>query len=127
MLPEWMVAVVVATVPFVVVFALLAWAGRRQALRRDAVAQQIALIDRIHARLGAVAAPVVRRRRGGWQVRIAVPFERPAVTQILLAIVREILAPPDGPRRSLEIIVTRQADTKPVGAGAVRWESVSCT
>ena len=61
--------------------ALLAWTSRRERLRGEVVARQIALTDAVHERLGAVIAPVVRRRRrGGWQVRIAVRFERPAVT-----------------------------------------------
>jgi hypothetical protein len=119
--------VLVAVMPFAVVFGLLAWTGRRRRLRHDAELRQIALIDRIHARLGAVAAPVVRRRRDGWQVRIAVPSDCPAVARALLAVVRDSFAPAVGRRGALEIIVTRQADGKPAGGGPVRWESLSCT
>jgi hypothetical protein len=82
----------------------------------------------VHERLGAVAAPVVRRDRRRWHVCMAVPFERPAVIEALLAIVRETLAPRDGDRRSLEIVLTRQprrSATPPAGGRDVRKESLS--
>jgi hypothetical protein len=92
------------------VLGLLAWTSRRERLRGEGVARQIALTDAVHERLGAVVAPVVRsRRRGGWQVRIAVPFERPAVTEALLAIALEAFAPLSHDPRSVEIILTRQS------------------
>lgn len=121
--------IVVAAVPFLVVFVLFAWIDRRRGLRGDVQVRQIALIDRIHERLGAVAAPVLRRRRDGWQVRIAVPFDRPTVTKALLAIVLESLALRDDHGHSLEIIVTRQPPVReaPRGAGGVRLESLPCT
>ena len=125
-----LIGVLVATAPFVVVFALLAWANDRERRRREALARQIALTDNVHQRLGAVAAPLVRRRRRGWQVRIAVPFERPAMTEAVLAIVVEAFAPRGCDQRSLEIVLTRQPDTpppKPAGARGVRLESLSWT
>jgi len=60
-------AVIIALVPFAALIAALAWTNRRERLRRDVHARQVALTDSIHERLGAVAAPVVRRRRRGWQ------------------------------------------------------------
>jgi hypothetical protein len=125
-----LLGVLVAIAPFVGLIGLLAWTSWRERLRRDAQARQIALTDSIHERLGAVAAPVVRRRHRGWQVRIAVPFERPATTEALLAIVMEAFALPDGDRRSLEIVLTPQLHTPattPAGAREVRWESASWT
>lgn len=65
--------ILVATAPFVIVFALLAWTSRRERLRRDVQTRRVALTDSVHERLGAVAAPVVCRRRRGWQVTVAVP------------------------------------------------------
>ena len=103
---------VIATSPFGVVFGLLAWAGHRERRRRDLTARQIALTDGIHERLGAVAAPVVRRGRHCWQVRIDAPFERPAVIRALLAVVHEAFVERDGDRRSVEIILTRQPDIR---------------
>jgi hypothetical protein len=123
-------AAVVASAPFAVVVALLAWANRRERRRRDVHARQIALTDSVHERLGAVAAPVVRRRGRRWQVYIAVPFERAFVVEALLAIVREMFAPRDGDRRLLEIILTRQPvppARTPATSRGVRKESLSWT
>jgi hypothetical protein len=122
--------VLVASAPFVIVLALFAWTSRRERLRRDLQARQVVLTDSVHERLGAVAAPVVRRLRGGWQVRIAVPFEHPALTESLLAIVLETFATRDCDRRLLEIVLTSRPDTpttKRAEADGVRWESPSWT
>lgn len=63
--------------PFLAVSALLKLSEHlqdRRELERD---RQIELTDAIHWELGAVAAPVVRRRRGGgWRVSMAVPLDR---------------------------------------------------
>jgi hypothetical protein len=120
--------IVVASAPFAVLLGVLAWAERRQRRRRNLYERQIALTDSIHERLGAVAAPVVRRRRHRWQVHLAVPFDRPGVIEALLAIVREAFAPLD--RRSLEIVLTRRPAaraTKAAGECGVRRESLSWT
>src|SRR5262245_2584656 len=125
-----LVGLLVATAPFAVVFGLLAWTSRRERDRREVQARQVALTDSVHERLGAVAAPVVHRRRRGWQVRIAVPFERPAVTAALLAIVLEAFPPTGCDERLLEIVLTRQRDapaTNHAEARGVRWESRSWT
>lgn len=116
-------AVIVALVPFAALIAALVWTNRRERRRGRVHARQVALTDCIHERLGAVAAPVVRRRRRGWQVRVAVPFERPALTEALLAIVMESFG-----SGSLEIVLTRQLDRpapKPAGAPGARKESPS--
>jgi len=121
---------IVAGAPFAIVVALLAWANRRERRRRETHARQIALTDSVHERLGAVAAPVVRRRRRGWQVCIAVPFERPFVVEALLAIVRETFAPRDGDGRAVEIVLTRQVNplaSARVAGRDVRKESLSWT
>jgi hypothetical protein len=123
-------AALLASVPYAVVLALLAWTSRREQRRREVLARQIALTDSVHERLGPIAAPVVRRRRHRWQVRMAVPFERTAAVGALLAIVRETFAPHAGDRRSLEIVLTRQprrsATPRPGGRDA-RKESLSWT
>lgn len=124
-----LLGILVALAPFAALVGALAWASRRERLRREVHTRQVALTDSIHERLGAVAAPVVRRCRRGWQVRIAVPFERPVLTEALLAIVREAFARPDRDRHSLEIVLTRQLDppAKPASARGVRKESPSWT
>ena len=124
-----LVGIVIAIAPFAAVLGLLAWAARRDRRRAELRARQIALTETIHERLGAVAAPVVRRRRRGWQVCLAVPCERPAVTEALLTVVREAFAPCRS-ERPLEIVVTRQPEsrsTTPVGGSGVRREPVSWT
>jgi hypothetical protein len=123
-------AVLIAIAPVAILVGLLAWTGRRERRRRDVQDRQIALTDGIHARLGAVAAPVVSRRRRGWQIRMAVPFQHPAVTEALLAIVLEGFAPGDRDPRSLEIILTCQPHTparKVAEACGVGRESLSWT
>src|SRR5262245_16310289 len=123
-------AAIVATAPFAVVLALLAWANRRGCRHREGLARQIALTDSVHGRVGAGAAQVVRRRGRLSQGFIAVPVERPVVVEALLAIVREMLAPRAGDRRSLEIVLTRQP-TRPAAPAAarrgIRKESLSWT
>ena len=118
----------VATAPFAVVFGLLAWTNRRERCRREVQARQVALTDGVHQRLGPVTAPVVNRRGGSWEVRIAVPFERPAVTEALLAIVLEAFAPRE--RRVLKIVLTCQAyraAKKREGPRDLKWESLAWT
>ena len=125
-----MAGVLVATVPFVIVLGLLAWTGRRERRRREVHTRQVALIDRIHKRLGAAASPVVHRRRRGWQVSIAVPFERPAITEALLRIVLDTFPARDRGQRPLEIVLTRRSDTlatRPYDAPGVGWESPTWT
>jgi hypothetical protein len=108
-----LIAVLVALVPVVALLALFAWAGRRERRKADVRARQIALTDAIYQRLGAVAAPVVRRDRWDWQVHIAVPFEHRATTDAVLASVRAAFAPGVGEAGALEIIFTRQVAPDP--------------
>ena len=122
-----LLGIVIASAPFVVVFGMLAWADYRERRRRDVAERQIVLTDSIHERLGARAAPVVRRRGRRWQVRMAVPFERPMLVRALLAIVRETFV---GDSRSLEIVLTRQPEMRVTKASAgrgVERESLSWT
>jgi hypothetical protein len=123
-----LVGALIAIAPFAVVAGLLAWTAWREQ-RRGAVRElQIALTDVIHERLGAAAAPWVRRRRRGWQVRMAVPFHRPAVTEALLAIVLEVFAPSGRDPGSFEIVLTHQPRTSAASlARGVGRESLSWT
>jgi len=105
-------ALVMVAIPFVVVSALVRLAERwqdRRDLQRD---QQILLTDAIHWELGAVAAPVVRRRPdGGWRVSMVVPIDQPILVTALLRVTARHFAaeqPGSGP---LEIVLT---PTKPV-------------
>lgn len=73
--------------PIAVVVGLLNLVGRAERVREEGRARQVMLTDAIHSKLGAVVAPVVRRRRGGWDVSIAVPLARPALVAEVLSVV----------------------------------------
>jgi hypothetical protein len=60
----------------VVLLVLAAWRDRREA---EETARQIRLTDAIAEEVGAVVAPVLKRRLGGWRVEIPAPLGRPAV------------------------------------------------
>jgi hypothetical protein len=72
------IAVVVA-IPIMVLVALLRLASVLEARRQQVVFRQIALTDAIHAALGPVVAPVVRRGRRGWIGVLAVPAGHPDI------------------------------------------------
>ena len=57
---ETLVGILVLATPVAIVITLFAGLDRREQRRRRETERQIALTDAIHARLGAVAAPVVR-------------------------------------------------------------------
>jgi hypothetical protein len=99
-----LLAVLIFATLIAAVAALLLVAERRQARRQHEVSRQIALTDALHARLGAVVAPVVRRRQRAWQVVVAVPFERPEVVTAVLATTDEVLG-----RVRYEVVLSRQA------------------
>src|SRR3989442_2116946 len=109
---ETLLTVVVGLFPCLTLLALLGLTARVERRRAAVIARQIELTDAIHREVGALVAPWVMRRPGGaWRVRIAVPFERPAVVEAIVAVVRRTvpgrchlrLNPPDnvvgrGPR-----------------------------
>src|SRR5438445_11335710 len=71
-------SVLIALFPIALIAALLQLSTWRQRTRLAAVSRQIAVTDAIHAVLGAVVSPVVRRRLWrGWQLTIPVPLDRP--------------------------------------------------
>ena len=95
----------IAAIPFAAVSALLRLVERRQDRRDLQRDQQIMLTDAIHWELGAVAAPVVNRRRGGgWRVSMAVPIDRPAVVTALLRVTARHFAAEKAAAR-LEIVL----------------------
>src|SRR5262245_62468445 len=70
-------ALATIAIPFLAVSALLRFSERLQDRQEMARERQIELTDAIHWELGAVAAPVVRRRLfGGWRVSMAIPLDR---------------------------------------------------
>ena len=74
-------------------FALIAVADRVQRARGEVVQRQIAVTDAIHRELGAIVAPVVRRRgRHTWTVAVAAPLDRSLAVGRMLALAYEALA-----------------------------------
>jgi len=85
---------VVVILPMTLLAALLLAAGRIQRAREARIARQVGVTDAIHRELGAVVAPVVKRRFGhGWRVEIAVPFESPAIVGRIVAIAHAAMRP----------------------------------
>jgi hypothetical protein len=98
---------VLASLPVVVVFAILVLATWRDRRREEAVARQIQVTDAIHRRLGAVVAPTIAPRAWGpWRLTIPVPFERPEVVASVVDIAHRALAS----ARPIEIVLTPQEE-----------------
>jgi hypothetical protein len=123
---ETLVGILVLAAPVAFLLTLTSRLDRVRRHRDAEVGRQIALTDAIHARLGAVVAPVVRQRRAGWNIAVAVPFERPAVVDGVLASVNDQFG-----RSHYEIVLSRQASPAPAAkasrAVAHGGESLSWT
>ena len=90
---ETVIGLSLAASPLALLVGLLLLVARRQARRQAEVAQQIALTDVLHARVGAAVAPVVERRRGAWRISVALPVDQPAVLSAVLRTVDEVFGP----------------------------------
>lgn len=102
-----LVAILVFLVmPFLAVRALLALAERLEDRRELTRYRQIELTDAIHWELGAVAAPVVRRRLSGdWVVSMTLPLDRPTlVAKILEVTGRHFAASPSAERFEIVLV-----------------------
>ena len=125
----------VALFPVGLLVAALLLASRRQRTRRAEIWRQIAVTDAIHAALGAVVSPVVRKRLGrGWQLTIPVPLDRPhTVMQVVEAAYGAFGASERTRQGRFEIVLTPQERPVPrrdhmlVPASAAGGESVSWT
>jgi len=87
---ETMIGLLLAASPMILTVALLLGAERRQRRVQAEIGRQIALTDALHARLGALVAPVVRRRGGVWQVSVAVPVDERGTVSIVFTTVDEV-------------------------------------
>ena len=125
-------SLLVAPFPIALLVAALWLATWRQRLRLAEIARQIAVTDAIHAVLGAVVSPVVRRTLwGGWRLTIPVPLDRPdTVTQVVDA-AYGAFSPSERSRPGrFEIVLTQQERPVPRRAPVLvpaRGESVSWT
>src|ERR1043166_6484432 len=106
---ETVIGLMFAASPMILTAALLAAAERRQRRVQSEVARQIALTDALHARLGALLAPVVRRRAGVWQVGVAVPMQDRHVVGAVLRTAGEVFG-----GEAYELRLSRQAPSMPV-------------
>lgn len=97
---------VLVAIPFLAVSVVLKLVERVQNRRDAARDQQIMLTDAIHWELGAAAAPVVDRQRGGWRVSMAVPFDRPADVMALLRLTQRHFSADGHGIEPLEIVLT---------------------
>jgi hypothetical protein len=97
----------VVVLPMTGLAALLLAVGRMERAREARIARQVGVTDAIHRELGAVVAPVVKRRIGrGWRVEIAVPFESPAIVGRVVAIAHAVMLGSRAGR--LEVVLTAQ-------------------
>ncbi len=128
-----MLSVLTALVPIAAIVLLLQLSTWRQRVRLAEISQQIAVTDAIHAVLGAVVSPVVRKSLWrGWRLTIPVPLERP---ETVMQIVETAYSAFDAAERArpgrFEIVLTQQEGRRPrpsyALAGTARGESVSWT
>jgi hypothetical protein len=119
-----LVAVLVLVTPFAALAVATALVERRREKRRAEISRQIALTDALHARLGALVAPLVHWRGGAWRVAVAVPFERPSVVTDVL----EAAEAHFGDAR-YEVVLSQQAPigSPPAAARPALRESLSWT
>jgi len=100
---ETVIGLVFAVSPLALVAVLLTVVERRGRRRHAEIARQIALTDALHARVGALVAPVVRHRRRTWQVSVAVPTDDAGLVGAVLAAVDEMFG-----RVAYELRLSRQ-------------------
>jgi len=126
------VSLLVALSPIALLVAALWLSNWRQRTQLAEIARQIAVTDAIHAMLGAVVSPAVRRTLwGGWRLTIPVPLDRPdMVTQVVEA-AYGAFSPSERSRPGrFEIVLTQQERPVPRRAPVLvpaRGESVSWT
>jgi hypothetical protein len=93
--------------PILVVTALLTLTTWRDRVHQTTVARQIRLTDAIGAELGAIVAPLVKRRLSGrWRIEMAVPLGHPGTVARVLAIAHRVLPDP------YELVLTPQAEPR---------------
>jgi hypothetical protein len=109
---ETVLGLTLAASPLLLMAGVLLLVERRRARRQVEVARQIALTDALHARLGALVAPLVTRRQRHWRISMALPADQPAVLAAVLRTVDEVFG-----RAPHELVVRRQ--TPPAARPAV--------
>ena len=116
---ETVIGLMFAASPIVLMVAIVIGIERRQGRVQAEVSRQIALTDALHARFGALLAPVVKRRHGVWQVSVAVPVEDGRIVGTVLTTVDEVFG-----RVAYVLRLSRQAPVAPVTAAPRRTHAV---
>lgn len=94
---ETEMTIMIALIPFLVVWGLLRIVGAVERRREQSVSRQIALTDAIHRELGAVAAPQVRRSwTGEWVVSMRLALSRESTVGTIARITGELFRRLDG-------------------------------
>ena len=107
----------VLVLPAAAVTVLLLTVGRVQRAREERITHQVGVTDALHAELGAVVSPVVKRRfRRGWRIEIAVPFERAAMVGRVVAIAQSAMVRADARAADrVKVVLTAQEVHEAVG------------
>ncbi|MGH7396293.1 MAG: hypothetical protein ACRELW_02040 [Candidatus Rokuibacteriota bacterium] len=109
------IAMMVALMPFLMVWALLDLSRRIQRRREERIARQIALTDAIHRELGAAAAPEVRRSWSrGWIVSVQLPLRREDTVGAITRITHDLFRRLDrqDPPRLRVVLIPQEVRTK---------------
>ena len=104
--------VAVVMLPASLVAALLLAVGRMERARDARIARQVGVTDAIHRELGAVVAPVVKRRFGRDRVEIAVPFESPAIVGRVVAIAHTAMLRAGGSRGTKIVLAAQEPEAR---------------
>ena len=111
----------VAAVPVIGIIGLLWLSDRLRARWEVGRRLQISVTDAVHAALGAVAAPVVTRRRGGgWRIQMRVPPGRADLAAELVRVtegVMERATPASG--RPYEVVLLATEGVGAAGRGSL--------
>jgi hypothetical protein len=101
---------VVILIPPIVVITLLLLSNHVRHARADLAERQIAITDAIDRELGPVVTPVMRRRGWrAWELRMAMPLERPNLVASILAVAHRVLARYDRPAsQRVRIVLVRR-------------------
>ncbi|HEX7217485.1 MAG TPA: hypothetical protein VF578_24990 [Methylomirabilota bacterium] len=109
------IAIMIALVPFLAVWGLIALSDRVALARTVRVARQIALTEAIHRELGAVAAPEVRRAwTGGWTVSVRLPLQREGLVGAIGRITHDLFRRLDGQETPRVRLVLIPAEIRPL-------------
>jgi hypothetical protein len=122
-LSETALGIVMTTIPFLALGAVLWLRGLRERRETVRIIRQIGLTDAIHRELGAAAAPWVEHSwLRGWTVSVAVPLTEERIVGAVVRIAQDFFArvgPTDA--RQLRVVLTPgvRRSVRPAAASAV--------